>query len=362
MRMTPLALLLGILMTPPPPPVGTVLFVCEHGSAESVVAAAHFNRLAAAIPIALPGGEGGIGFDDLVFSPELKKLLVPAGRSGNVDLIDPVSRQVVPIGGFSATGRFVRGHGEGTTSADAGRGLLFAIDRTAMKLVVLDPATQAVVARAPLASSPDYVRWVEPTGEVWVTEPDKERIEIFSLPASGPPVPVHKGFLVVPGGPESLIIDAARGRAYTHLWKSTSVAIDLKTRALAAHWPNGCAGSRGIALDRERGFLFVGCAEGKAVVLDVNRNGTVRDSLSAGAGVDIIGYGRDLRHLYLPGGESETMAILGVAATGKLALLATVQTAKGAHCVAADDHRQAWVCDPGRGRLLLVTDPFPASE
>jgi arsenate reductase (thioredoxin) len=29
-------------------PAGTILFVCEHGSAKSVVAAAHFNRLAAA--------------------------------------------------------------------------------------------------------------------------------------------------------------------------------------------------------------------------------------------------------------------------------------------------------------------------
>jgi protein-tyrosine-phosphatase len=48
MKMTPLALLLGTLMTPPEPPaVGTVLFVCEHGSAKSVVAAAHFNRIAA---------------------------------------------------------------------------------------------------------------------------------------------------------------------------------------------------------------------------------------------------------------------------------------------------------------------------
>jgi arsenate reductase len=48
MKMIPLALLLCALMAPPEPPVvGTVLFVCEHGSAKSVVAAAHFNRLAA---------------------------------------------------------------------------------------------------------------------------------------------------------------------------------------------------------------------------------------------------------------------------------------------------------------------------
>lgn len=314
------------------------------------------------LPVPLPGGEGGIGFDDLVFAPGLHRLLVPAGRSGNLDLIDPATRQIVTIAGFSAQGRFVQGHGEGTTSADAGRGLLFAIDRTALKLVVIDPATQAVVAMAGLASSPDYVRWVEPTGELWVTEPDEDRIEIFTLPASGPAVPSHKGFLAVPGGPESLVVDAAHGRAYTHLWKGTSLAIDLKTRAVVGHWPNGCGGSRGIALDAERGFLFAGCAEGKAVVLDVNREGAVLAALNAGAGVDIIAYNPRLSHLYLPGGKSGTMTILGVSKAGKLSLLETVKTVPGAHCAAADDLHQVWICDPAQGRLLLFSDQYPASR
>jgi len=314
------------------------------------------------LPVPLPGGDGGIGFDDLGFAPALGKLLVPAGRTGNLDLVDPASRQIVPIGGFSSQGSFARGHGEGTTSADYGRGLIFATDRTAKQLVVVDPATRTVVAKAGLAGSPDYVRWVAATGEIWVTQPDSDRIEIFTLPASGAPVPAHKEFVATPGGPESLVVDSARNRAYTHLWKATTLAIDLKTRAIVARWPNRCAGSRGIALDARRGFLFAGCAEGKAVVLDVLHDGAVRDTLSAGAGVDIIDYNPSLGHLYLPGAESETMAILGVSRAGKLSLLATVKTARAAHCVAADDHRQAWVCDPGRGRLLLVDDTLPAIE
>lgn len=49
MTLTPVALILGALLTAPEPkPAGTILFVCEHGSAKSVVAAAHFNRIAAA--------------------------------------------------------------------------------------------------------------------------------------------------------------------------------------------------------------------------------------------------------------------------------------------------------------------------
>jgi hypothetical protein len=94
-----------------------------------------------------------------------------------------------------------------------------------------DPSKRTVVAQTRLASSPDYVRWVEPTGEVWVTQPDEERIEVFALSAAGPPTPAHRAFLAVPGGPESLVVDVSRGRAYTHLWSGTTVAIDVAKRA-----------------------------------------------------------------------------------------------------------------------------------
>ena len=48
MILTPIALILGGLMAAPGPQPATILFVCEHGSAKSVVAAAHFNRITAA--------------------------------------------------------------------------------------------------------------------------------------------------------------------------------------------------------------------------------------------------------------------------------------------------------------------------
>src|SRR6185436_11138127 len=229
----------------------------------------------AAEAVAFPGGEAGIGFDDLRFLPSLGRVLVPAGRSGNLDLVDPSTGQVEAIGGFSSQARYSGGHGEGMTSADFGRGFIFAVDRTARKLVVVDAATHAALAQAKLASSPDYVRWVEPIGEVWVTQPDQERIEVFALPAAGMPAPVHTAFIPVVGGPESLVVDVARHRAYTHLWRGATVAVDLAKRAVIAEWPNRCRGSRGIALDAARGFLFVGCTEGKAVVLDVAHDGAV---------------------------------------------------------------------------------------
>jgi hypothetical protein len=223
-------------------------------------------------------------------------------------------------------------------------------------------ASTAIVATVKLAANPDYVRFVGPTGEVWVTEPGAEQIELFSIPKVGPPTPVRTGVIRVPGGPESLVIDAQRGRAYTHLWKAATVAIDVQTHAVAAQWKNGCSDSRGIALDEERALLFAGCDEGKATTMDLRRGGTVVATEPTGKGVDVIAYSAQLRHLYVPGEDSATMAVLAVAADGKLSTVVTVPTAKGAHCVAADDAGGAWVCDPDGGRLLLFKDAMPVAR
>src|SRR5882757_6491705 len=149
-------------------------------------------------PLPLPGGESGIGFDDMGFAPSIHKELVPAGRSGNLDLIEPNTMQITAIGGFSSRKSFGGGHGQGVTSVDEGRGLLFATDRDAKQLIVVDPKTQSVIATAPLASGPDYVRYVSATSEVWVTEPGTARIEVFSLPQNGAPEPAHVDFISVP--------------------------------------------------------------------------------------------------------------------------------------------------------------------
>jgi hypothetical protein len=304
---------------------------------------------------------GGIGFDDLGFAAGARKVLAPAGRTGRLDLIDPDAKAVTAVDGFtSSSGAYGGGHGQGTTSADEGRGLVFAIDRGARSLDVVDPSAHAIVAQAKLGGGPDYVRWVEATGEIWVSEPDSHVIEVFALPAGPKPTPVHETNIRVDGGPESLVIDSKRKRAFSNLWSDSSVVVDVKSHAVVATWPNGCEGSRGIALDVERGFLFVGCEEGKLVVLDVDHGGRPLGSVRSGAGVDVIAYSPSLAHAYLPGAESATMAIVGIAPTGVPAVLGVVRTAGGAHCVAADDRDQAWVCDPDRGRLLVFKDRFAA--
>jgi hypothetical protein len=311
-------------------------------------------------PLPLPEGKGGIGFDDLRYDAGLNLLLIPAGRTGNVDLIDPKTHAIQPIPGFTKVARYDSGHGQSVTSADVGEGYLFATDRDALKLSVVDLKTRKIAVQVPLASAPDYVRYVGPTREVWVTEPGKKRIEVFTLGKAM--VPAHASFIDTPGGPESLAIDARRGRAYTHKWKDSTMAIDLKTHAIAATWRAGCGDPRGIWIDEARGFLYVGCEDGTATALDVDHDGRVLSTVKSGSGVDIIAYDAKRAHLYLPGDESATMAIIGVSAKGALSVLATVPTVKDAHCVTTDEDGSAYVCDPHSGQLLIVRDSLPASR
>src|SRR5438552_16623193 len=98
-------------------------------------------------------------------------------------------------------------------------------------------------------------------------------IEIFTLGQDATAPPVHAAVVAVTNGPESMVIDNTRGRAYTHRWQATTVAIDLTSRAIVAEWQNGCAASRGIALDETRGFLFASCSEGPTSVIDVANGG-----------------------------------------------------------------------------------------
>lgn len=117
------------------------------------------------------------------------------------------------------------------------------------------------------------LRWVAPLHEAWVTEPGERLIEIFRLEGKSTPTLIHTGFIQVPDGPESLEIDPARRRAYANTWHDATVAIDLDSRLIVARWTNGCEGARGLTLDAEHGFAFVGCEEGRAVALDVVHDG-----------------------------------------------------------------------------------------
>ncbi len=312
--------------------------------------------------IALPDGARGIGFDDIQYAPAVRRILVPAGRTGRLVLIDPSTKATTAIAGFSSTTSFKGGHGEGTTAAaelDGEAGLVVATDRGARALRLVDVKRGAIVASVKLAAAPDYVRVVPGLREIWVTEPSRKQIEVFRASGATDLAPVTK--IAVPDGPESLVIDASRRRAYSHTWTDQTFAIDLDAHKVLTTWRNGCRQSRGIALDEKRGLVFSGCAEGKATVVDLGASKVV-STADAGTDVDSIGYGATLGHLYVPGGGSADLSIFAVAGGGKLALLGKTATAADAHTVAFDPvSRNLFVGAPAHGTVLVIHDSYPSS-
>lgn len=306
--------------------------------------------------VALPGGPPGIGFDDLRYSPELGAVVAPGGRAGRVYLVDPERESVATVDGLGALPDYTGDHDDGPTSADVGRGLLFVTDRTTRELLVVDPATRAIASRVPLGASPDYVRYVAKTDEVWVSEPSAARIEIFALDGA---VPRYVAAIPVENGPESLVVDAARNRVYTHRWQASTVAFDVTTRAKAGEWPNGCASSRGIDVEPEHGWVLTACSEGTVTVVDPT-NGAMLGSARAGSGNDVMGYARGTRHVYVAGFACDCLTVLGLSNAGSLEVLGRFDAPGATHCVTADDRGHAWVCDPDRGALRRVSDPFPS--
>ncbi|TAN04636.1 MAG: hypothetical protein EPN36_07995 [Rhodanobacteraceae bacterium] len=304
--------------------------------------------------IAIPDGHQSIGFDDIGYAAPLHRITVPAGATGNLVLIDPANNALTVIHGVSAPTANTGQHREGTTSAIYAEGYLFASDHDPAEVVTIDPQTRKVIGRTPLAGGPDYVRYVARTHEIWVTEPGKQQIQVFKLSVAPKPALTPETVIHVAGGPESLEVDNARNRAYSNLWKSKTVSMELTSHKVLAEWPNTCEGSRGIAMDEAHDHVFVACSEGKVVTLAPAEDGKV--VASAGAGIDIISYSPQLHHLYVPGARAATLTIFNVTAAGALAPVARYKTAEHAHCVTDDDAGHVFVCDPRTGTLLEVDD------
>lgn len=305
--------------------------------------------------IDIPGTDGGVSFNDLTYSPKLDRVIVPAGATGRTVLIDPQTGTATAIGILAQDSDFKGGRFDGVTSADEGEGILFMMDRATRVLSAWDISKNEMIASTPLASNPDFIRYSPPTKEVWVTEPDMERIEIISF-FDG--TLEHSGFIGIPGGLDNLIIDQKRERAYTQLWQQVTVVMDLKSREVIAHWPNTCAGSHGLELDEARGFLFTGCRDGKLSVLDADQGGKILGSIqTAGPEVDVIGYNAGRSHVYLAAGQSAKISIVKISDKGVPWLAGEKNVANGS-CVTNDGKDGIWVCDPSGGNIHYFKDNF----
>jgi hypothetical protein len=299
-------------------------------------------------PVALAGNVAG--FDDLGYSAALGRVLVAPLGAAAAYLVDPETLAVTEIGGLPA----------GSASITEGDGFVFVADRQASTVVILDPAAGTVVGTFDLGSRPDYLRYFAPAAELWVTEPGEDRIEVLGFTAGSPPSLAHLANIDVADGPEGLVFDVSRGRAYAHASGDLAV-IDVAARTEMDRWTTECDGSHGIpVVDEARGLIFAGCAAtGGAAVLDAN-SGTLLAGYEVGVGESLLAYAPALGHFYLRGDPGAGVDILAICDGGGMTALGKATSPQLGHALVADDRGAVWGCDAQTGEILRYKDPYPA--
>jgi DNA-binding beta-propeller fold protein YncE len=308
-----------------------------------------------ATSIQLPGGPP-VGMDFIAYDRTNHRIWVPAGNTGNIDVIDIATGKVTVLGGFTTAPPRRPGRPRmGPSSAAVADGVVWIGNRGNNQLLSFNARTLAALGTVQLDVMPDGLAYVAPTHELWATTPADKGIKVISAEAKAPRVVAD---VKVDGSPECYAVDASRGLFYTNLEdKNRTLAIDVRTHKVVSDWPSGCGaeGPRGLAIDEKRRLLFVACTDG-AVVLDLAHGGQARGQIKTGGGVDEIEYDPPRRRLFVAAGKDGSVTIARVTDEGALVLDATVPTAKGARNPVTDSHGMLYVEDAERGQILVI-DP-----
>jgi hypothetical protein len=342
---------------PTPPAVAPAIErVTPEASAAVPVAKAVSLRAEA---VALPGADAPVALDYLFYEPQKKRVWVPAGGSGSVDVFDTAGHTFSRVIGFKTAER--EGHGKkrvvGPSSGTVGDGYAYVGNRATSEVCAVELATLKLGACLKLEASPDGVEYVAAKREVWVTAPQIQTILV--LDASKPNALKQKGRIKLTGEPEGYAVDETRGLFLTNLEdKGSTLTIDLDSHVVKDTWNAGCSsdGPRGLALDSARGLLFVACTD-HVQALDMTHAGALLGKLDSGAGLDNLDYVAKTGLLYAAAGKAARLTIAHVGDHGEFSLVATGDTAAGARNAVADENGTAYVADAQGAHLLVLSAP-----
>jgi DNA-binding beta-propeller fold protein YncE len=156
------------------------------------------------------------------------------------------------------------------------------------------------------------------------------------------------GTVVLGGKPEFAASDA-KGLVYVNLEdKSEVVVLDAQGSGVLKRWPLApCEEPSGMAIDRQRGRLFIGCGNRLMAVVDV-ASGKVLATLPIGDGVDANGFDPSTGLAFSSNGDG-TLTVVREEPGGRFTVAGNVATQRGARTMALDEKTH---------RVFLVTADF----
>jgi YVTN family beta-propeller protein len=199
------------------------------------------------------------------------------------------------------------------------------------KSSVIDLTTLKTISKIDTGSNPDAVVYEPRHGEVYVFNHTGNSVTVINAKAATVSATIPLG-----GNPEFAAVDENAGRVYCNIEDKSEVAvIDANKHEVVAHWSLAPGeGPSGIALDATHHRLFSGCHNKMMVMLDTE-SGKVVDTVPIGAGVDGCAFD-EARQLAFASCGDGTTTIAREVAPGKLTVIQTLRTERGARTTALD--------------------------
>jgi DNA-binding beta-propeller fold protein YncE len=270
-------------------------------------------------------------WDYVVYDPGTRRVYI--AHADHLEVVDARSGDVV------AQVMGIPGRAHGIVIAGA-TGLGFTDDGTKGEAVAFDLQTLRVTDRIAVKPGADAVGYDGLTKRVFVVEAESGTISVIDART-------HRRVGAIAAGEE---LEYAVGDAAGTLYvageeKSDVLKIDARSNRIDARWRAiNCVGPHGLALDRERRRLFVGCENRVMLVIDA-ASGRVINRLPIGAGSDAIAFDPVRKRVFSSNGSDGTVTGYQCLARNRFAKLPEVRTAISARTMATD---------PSSGRLFVV--------
>jgi YVTN family beta-propeller protein len=199
------------------------------------------------------------------------------------------------------------------------------------KSSVVDLTTLKTVSKIDTGPNPDAIVYEPRHGEVYVFNHTGNSVTVINAKAATVSATIQLG-----GNPEFATVDENAGRVYCNIEDKSEVAvIDTDKHEVVAHWSLAPGeGPSGIAFDAPHHRLFSGCHNKMMVMLDTE-SGKVVGSVPIGAGVDGCAFD-DASQLAFASCGDGTTTIAREVAPGKLTVIQTLKTERGARTMALD--------------------------
>jgi DNA-binding beta-propeller fold protein YncE len=277
------------------------------------VASANENRGYKVTDKTLLGGEGT--WDYLAFNNDTRQLFINR-RGPGVTVFNVDTKQVIGV----AEG--TKGCSGTALAQEFNRGLTTISDDSVVK--IFDLTTLALVATVPVGEDPDCIAY-DPASKLAFSIGGKGEVTAID-PATGTVV----GSIALPSKKVEFAVADGKGHLYVNLQDKGQVAvIDTKTLTLETTWSlNKGSLNTPMAIDNEKGRLFVGCRNGYLTVFDTANGKIVAELPILGFNPDSVVYDQATKTIFVAN-TNATMTVYK-------------ETAKGDYVIADNVFTQSW--------------------